>query len=69
MAQRSADVVQYLAKQQPKKLFHILNQLKDFGVGRKVTRTIWKQDEPDTLALGSCHWTITRVQPDQVSLS
>lgn len=67
MAQKSTDVLQYLVKQRPKKLFNILNKLEGHGVGRKVTRTIWRQEEPGSVAK-PCHWTISRVKPDQVDL-
>ena len=67
MAQRSAEVAQYLARQRPRKLFNLLTRLEAHGVGRRVTRTIWRQEEsggPDPVA--PCYWTITRVKPDQV---
>ena len=66
MAQRSVDVVQYLAKQRPRKLFNVLNKLEGHGVGRKVTRSIWRQEDSGPHPLGPCYWTITRVKPDKV---
>lgn len=66
MAQRSTEVVLFLAKQPPRKLFNILNKLEGYGVGRRVTRIIWKQEEPNPV--GPCYWTITRVRPDKVDL-
>ena len=59
-------MLQYLAKQRPQKLFHILNKLKNFGEGRKVTRVIWKQEDTSINVIPS-YWTITKVrQPDKV---
>lgn len=66
MAQKSVEMVQYLAKQKPKKLFNILNKLERFGVGRRVTRTIYRQEETGPDAVAPCYWTITRVKPDKV---
>lgn len=45
-----------------KNLFDILFQYQNFGIGLKLTRSLWHR--PD------CHWTITRVIPtSQVFLS
>lgn len=68
MASR-AHLLQYLQGQRPKKLFYILNRLEKFGVGRKVTRVIWKQEQQLQETTGDfqpCYWTITRVVPRQV---
>ena len=65
MAQRTPEMLQFLAKQRPQKLFHIVNKLQRFGEGRKVTRVIWKQEDTSINILPS-YWTITRVRPDQV---
>ena len=66
MSQRTAEVVQYLARQRPRKLFNVLNKLEGYGVGRRVTRTIWRQEEVGADPLGPCYWTITRIKPDKV---
>ena len=65
MAQRTPEMLQYLAKQRPQKLFHILNKLERFGEGRKVTRVIWRQEDT-TINVRPSYWTITKVRPDQV---
>ncbi|CAI8029466.1 28S ribosomal protein S34, mitochondrial [Geodia barretti] len=65
MSQRAAEMVQYLARQRPRKLFNVLNKLEGHGVGRKVTRTIWRQEEAGPDPVAPCYWTITRVKPDQ----
>lgn len=40
----------------------VLNRLKYYGIGRKVTRSIWmRYDEPS-------YWTVTRVRFKHVSL-
>ena len=66
MSQRAAEMMQYLARQRPRKLFNVLNKLEGHGVGRKVTRTIWRQEEVGPDPVTPCYWTITRVKPDQV---
>lgn len=45
-----------------KRLFTHLCRLKDFGIGRMVTRKswVWEYDEP-------CYWTITRVEVDHMA--
>ena len=70
MTQRSTELIQYLAKQRPRKLFSILNKVQGHGVGRRVTRVVWKQEEPGLVdAVGPSYWTVTRVRPDQVHWS
>ena len=64
-----ARTLEYLRGQNPRKLFQILSRMESYGVGRKATRVIWKQEEP-TLQLDDTqlsYWTITRVTPKKVT--
>ena len=54
--------MQYLAKQDARKLFTVLNKLPGFGVGRRVAKVTWKLDEKHPPSF----WTITRVVPNEV---
>ena len=60
-----AEILQYLGKQRPRKLFLVLNQLERFGIGRRMTRVIWKQEDA-SVDVGPCYWTVTRVRPEKV---
>lgn len=73
MANNTRALVKLLEETKPRKLFKYLYQLPEFGVGRKFTRVIWKDEsiadgEPrfgDPLS----HWTITKVKPDGVGVT
>ena len=65
MVTRTPELVKHLKGQKPQKLFHILNKLEDYGVGRRVTRVIWKQEDLP-LNTRPSYWTITRVTPHKV---
>ena len=58
------EVLQYMKDQRPLKLFQILNKMGRYGVGRKVTRVIWKQE--DTSINVPSYWTLTKVLPNKV---
>ena len=67
----SKEVLRVLKEQRPRKLFKYLYQLPNFGVGRRFTRVIWKDESvpegEDRWGDPSSYWTITRVTPDRVS--
>ena len=65
MAARTPELLQFLKGQRPQKLFHILNKVEGYGVGRRVTRVIWKQEELSQKKPLS-YWTVTKVIPHKV---
>lgn len=65
MAQRTPELLQYLGKQNPQKLFQLLTRLPGFGVGRKFTRVIWRVEDASSNVQPS-YWTITKVVPNKV---
>lgn len=62
MASRTPAVLQFLKNQKPQKLFRVLNKIEGYGVGRRVTRVIWKQEERSP-NLPISYWTVTKVIP------
>ena len=62
MASRSPELVRALKSQKARKLFEHLYELPNYGVGRKFTRVIWKDEH-------NSYWQITRVKPDQVGVA
>ncbi|XP_062514018.1 uncharacterized protein LOC134189677 [Corticium candelabrum] len=51
---------QTFARNTGRKLYQIVYALHGFGIGRKVTRTIWKKSPDDNVA---SFWTITKIRP------
>lgn len=59
------ELFNFLAAQEPKILFNILNKLPKMGVGRKVTRVTWNiQDTHHQVS--PAYWTIKKVIPNEV---
>lgn len=56
--------VQAAVRREGKKLYQIVYALRDFGIGRKVTRTIWRKSPDGSI---TSYWTVTKVKPYRVS--
>jgi hypothetical protein len=52
--------VQAAVRREGKKLYQIVYALRDFGIGRKVTRTIWRKSPDGSI---TSYWTVTKVKP------